>query len=145
MKVDINILREHPLNREIYGTEDNEEQFQKLVNRIKESGWIDPVIVNNEYTLLSGHRRYRAAKLLGYTVIDYEKVNVGLDRELEILLSSNVYREKTTVQKLKEAEYYHEIESRKARERQLSGTTLSPTWKRLKSNRRYHCHMGNIP
>ena len=123
MKVNIDLLKQHPLNQDIYG-QDDEEQFTILLNRIKESGWIDPIIINKEGTILSGHRRYRAAKLLGYTSIDYEKVNVEPEKELEILLSSNVYREKTTVQKLKEAEYYHEIESRKARERQLSGVTL---------------------
>ena len=120
------LLKEHPLNQQIYGTDDDE-QFKELVNKIRESGWISPVICNTEYTLLSGHRRYRAAKLLGYTEIEYEKVNVEPEKELEILLNSNVYREKTTVQKLKEAEYYYQIESRKARERQLAGVTLSQT------------------
>jgi hypothetical protein len=126
MKIDINLLKEHPLNFEIYGA-DEEEQFKILVNRIKESGWIHPIWVNKEGTILSGHRRYRAAKLLGYTEIEYEKVNVEPEKELEILLNSNVYREKTTIQKLKEAEYYYQIESRKARERQLAGVTLSQT------------------
>ena len=129
MKININLLKEHPLNQTIYGQDDNEEQFQLLVNRIRESGWIDPVIVNNEneFTLLSGHRRYRAAKLLGFTSLDYQIVNVSPEEELEILLNSNVYREKTISQKTRESEYYYEIESRKARERQLSGTTLSPS------------------
>jgi len=126
MKVDINILKEHSLNKEIYG-EDDEDQFTILVNRIKESGWIDPVIINKEYTVLSGHRRLKAGKLLGYTAIDCQMVKIDPEQELEILLNSNLYREKTTVQKVKEAEFYYQIESRKARERQLSGTTLSPT------------------
>lgn len=126
MKIDINFLKEHPLNQTIYG-DDDEIQFQELVNRIRESGWIEPVIINKEGTILAGHRRYKAAKLLGHTSINYEFANVLPEEELVILLSSNVYREKTTVQKLKEAEYYFQIESRKARERQLSGTTLSPT------------------
>lgn len=124
LKVDINILKEHPLNQNIYG-QDDEKQFQELVHRIKESGFVAPLITNKEWMILSGHRRYRAAKLLGYTSIDCEKVSVPPEEELEILLNSNVYREKTTVQKLKEAEFYYQIESRKARERQLSGTTLS--------------------
>jgi len=126
MKVKMELLKEHPLNQQIYGTDDDE-QFKELVNKIRESGWISPVICNTEYTLLSGHRRYRAAKLLGYTEIEYEKVNVDPEKELEILLNSNVYREKTTVQKLKEAEYYYQIESRKASARQLAGVTLSQT------------------
>lgn len=124
MKVNINLLEENPLNQQIYGEDDTEDQFQVLVNKIKESGWIEPVIVNKDYKILSGHRRFRAAKLLGHTSIDCEKVSVPPELELEILLNANIYREKTTVQKLREAEYYHEIESRKALQRQLSGVTL---------------------
>ena len=124
MKIDINQLREHSLNKEIYG-EDDEDQFTILVNRIMESGWIEPIIVNKDYTVLSGHRRLKAGKLLGYTAIDCQMVKIDPEQELEILLNSNLYREKTTVQKVKEAEFYYQIESRKARERQLSGTTLS--------------------
>jgi ParB/RepB/Spo0J family partition protein len=126
MKININQLQEHPLNHEIYG-KDDEEKFQILVNRIRESGWINPVIINKEYTILAGHRRVRAAKLLGYDSIDYTVVNIDPENEIEILLNSNLYREKTTAQKVKEAEYYYQIESKKARERQLSGTTLSPS------------------
>lgn len=125
MKVKIELLKEHPLNQTIYGND--EEQFQELVERIKESGWINSIIINKEFTILAGHRRYKAAKLLGYDSIDCEMVRVNPDQELEILLNSNLYREKTNVQKLKEAEFYYQIESRKARERQLSGTTLSPS------------------
>jgi len=94
MKIDINFLKEHPLNQTIYG-DDDEAQFQELVNRIRESGWIEPVIINKEGTILAGHRRYKAAKLLGHSAINYEFANVPPEHELEILLSSNVYREKT--------------------------------------------------
>lgn len=123
MKVNIDLLTYHPLIIEIYG-QDDDEQFKELVNRIKESGFVEPIIINREYKILSGHRRHRAVKLLGFDSIECQMVNDPPEHELEILLSSNVYREKTTVQKLKEAEYYFQIESKKARERQLSGVTL---------------------
>lgn len=43
MKVSINILKEHPLNKEIYG-DDNEDQLNELVERIKSSNWIQPIM-----------------------------------------------------------------------------------------------------
>ncbi len=132
MKIDINQLKEHPLNKEIYG--EDEEQLNKLVDRIKVSGWIEPIIINKDYTILSGHQRYRAAKKLNYTSIDYQLVSVPPEQELEILLNANQYREKTTIQKLKEAEYYHEVESRKALLRQISGTTLEFSRTRGRTN-----------
>jgi hypothetical protein len=122
MKISINLLKEHPLNQEIYG--DDEKQLNELTERIKVSGWIKPILVSKDYLIISGHQRVRAAKVLGYTEIDYEFMVGGEDKQLELLLNENAFREKTTLQKTKEGEHYHEIESRKAYERQIAGVEL---------------------
>lgn len=121
MKVEINLLKEHPLNHSIYG-DDDPEQFNELVEKIRTSGWIHPIVYckRNNY-VLSGNRRLRAAKILGFTEIEAVPYNGDEDRELEILLVENAFREKTTIQKIREAEYYREIESQKALQRQLAG------------------------
>jgi len=124
MKIDINLLHENPLNIEIYG-EDDPAQFAELVEKIKVSGYIKPLIINRNYMIISGHRRYRAAKALGMTSIEVEMINKDENQELEILLAENAFREKSILQKVKEGEYYRKVEERKALERQLSGTTLS--------------------
>jgi hypothetical protein len=123
MKVNINILKEHPLNSEIYG-DDSEEQINELVERIKVSNWIKSIMITSDYLIISGHRRVRAAKKLGFTEIECEYVTGDADKQLEILLNENAYRIKTNSQKVNEGKYYYEIESRKAHERQIAGVSL---------------------
>jgi hypothetical protein len=122
MKININILKEHPLNQEIYG--DDEKQLNELVEKIMVSNWIKPILISKDYVIISGHQRVRAAKVLGYTEIDYEFMVGDEDKQLELLLNENAFREKTTLQKTKEGELYHELESRKALERQKAGIDL---------------------
>lgn len=124
MRIEIDLLHENPLNAEIYG-EDDSVQLAELVEKIKVSGYIKPLIINRNYMIISGHRRYRAAKVLGMTGIEVEMINKDENQELEILLAENAFREKTTFQKVREAGYYQIVEQKKAFERQLSGTTLS--------------------
>lgn len=117
MRIDINLLKENPINLEIYGNDDPE-QFNELVEKIRASGWIKPLLVKRfDYTIISGHRRYRAAKLLGKTEIEVEFIKVDADQGLELLLNENAFRTKSTLQKVKEAEFYRQIEAKKAIER----------------------------
>jgi len=122
MKISINLLKEHPLNQEIYGNDEN--QINELAERIKVSNWIKPILITKEYVIISGHQRVRAAKVLGYTEIDYEFIVGDEDKQLELLLNENAYRIKTNSQKVNEGKYYYEIESRKALERQKTGIDL---------------------
>lgn len=123
MKIDINLLHENPINYEIYGNDD-QEQFDDLLEKIKASGYIKPLIINRNYLIISGHRRFRAAKALGRTEIEVELYTKDEDQELELLLNENAYREKSVVQKVREAEYYRTVEEKKAKKRQLSGSNL---------------------
>lgn len=120
MKIEIITLHENPINAEIYGTDDPV-QLAELVERIRVSGYIKPLIINRKYLILSGHRRFNAAKMLGMKEIEVEMVDKDEDQELEILLVENAYREKSIVQKVREAEYYRVVEEKKAKGRMLLG------------------------
>lgn len=120
MRIETSTLQEHPLNRSIYGV-DTPEQFNELVEKIRTSNWIKPILINKQYRIISGHRRVRAAIQLGIPEVECEILTVDEDRQLELLLAENAFREKTNIQKVREAEYYHEIESKKAHQRQLAG------------------------
>ena len=115
MKVEISKLQPHPYNRIIYGYDENNE----LLERIKASGWIKPIVITPSNMILSGHRRVDCCKTLGYTEIECEIIEGDPVKYLEIMLSENQYRVKTTFQLLKEAEIYRDLEKQKAYKRQI--------------------------
>ena len=133
MKIEISLLKENPINKEIYG-DDDPEQFNQLVEKITKTGWIKPIVINKDNIIISGHRRRKAALFLGRTEIEVEKIVFDENRELEILLAENAYRNKSTLQKVREAELYHKIEEKKAEERQLFGATLSANLQQGRTN-----------
>ena len=116
MKIDITLLKEHPLNHEVYGNDDPE-QFNALVEKIRNSGYIKPILITTQFIIISGHRRVRAALLLGYTDIEFQYVPEDPQKQIELFLLENYYREKSMEQKTSEAKYYMEIEARKSEER----------------------------
>jgi ParB family transcriptional regulator, chromosome partitioning protein len=74
----------------------NQEALDDLANSIREKGFIQPVLVrfkDNEYELIAGERRFRAAKKLGYKEIPaIIKEATDLD-SLELSIIENVQRE----------------------------------------------------
>jgi len=53
MKIQISKLNSHPFNRKVYGFDDN---INELVDRIKESNWVKPILINTNNMIISGHR-----------------------------------------------------------------------------------------
>ena len=74
----------------------NQDALEDLTNSIKEKGFIQPVLVrlkDNEYELIAGERRLRAAKKLGYKEIPaIIKKASDLD-SLELSIIENIQRE----------------------------------------------------
>lgn len=119
--VDINDLHPHPRNVEIYGDED----VTALQQSIQESGWIKPLTINPEHVVISGHRRYQAAKALGYTELPVViEVFASPEAEMERLLRENENRGKTPEQQIREGMTWEPIEDKKAEARQKAGTNL---------------------
>jgi ParB family chromosome partitioning protein len=96
-QVEISKLKPHPKNFEVYG----QEEVSDLIKSLTDHGMKNPIIVNKEFTIISGHRRYKAALELGWEEVPYivREFNSSLD-ELETLVLDNAYRaEKTLEQK----------------------------------------------
>lgn len=120
-KVDISIISPHPKNAEIYGEDD----IKELAEKIKSSGYIKPLYVNQEHVIISGHRRYKACLSLGIKNIPViVKKFESKQEELEILLLENMYRDKTIEQKVNEAKEWRVIEKEKAKQRQGTRTDI---------------------
>lgn len=116
-EIDINLLRPHPRNVEIYGEED----VTELVNYIRDSKWIKPLVISQHNRIISGHRRWQAARILGYTRVPYVKQYFETEEdELKALLLENASRDKTPEQRVNEASAWKGLEEREANNRMLS-------------------------
>ena len=114
--VNLACLKPHPFNKSIYG---ETEDVSDLVDSIRNSQWLRPLVINPENIIISGHRRWKAAMLLGWDSVSVEvRKFSSLEAELEILLLENASRSKTTEQKVREALAWEQVEKTKARQRQ---------------------------
>ena len=105
--------------------------IDELAADIAENGLINPItvmpIANGEYQLLAGLRRLRAVQTLGWTEI-YVNSFMPKDAEaaLQIELSENAQRiQFTFTEKMEFGRLFEAIEAAKAKERMLSGKSIS--------------------
>ena len=101
MKVSINEVQTHPLNKTIY----NLSNIDDLVISISDVGLLTPIVVNQKFQLISGHRRIEAVRRLGWNEVDIEIIEtVSEDEEKSLLVHYNKQRVKTLKEVLNEAE-----------------------------------------
>lgn len=98
--VPMSALHPHPRNTEFFDDADPD-SFAKLKDSIAELGLLTPLRVSKDYTIISGHQRYRACQELGV-----EYISVIVDDELEDenektmqLIASNFGRAKNDPEK----------------------------------------------
>lgn len=101
IEVDISILKPHHRNEGIYGHED----VSDLVDLIKERGHIvNSLVINQDNIIISGHRRWMAAKELEYLTVPCEVIVFDSEEdELEALIHYNASREKTFEARVRES------------------------------------------
>ena len=111
-------LKRHPRNSAIYG---EDEGVTELISLIRDSGWVKPLVVTTNGTIISGHRRWKAVLALGWESVPVEEREFQDElAELEALLLENASRFKTIEQKVREALVWKELEVSKAKKRQLA-------------------------
>lgn len=109
-------LKPHTTSLEIYGENHLDERF---IDDIRKYGIRQPLIISQDNTIISGHRRWRVATLLGLTSIPVEIISAFADEidEKRAILANNLQREKDFSQKMREAEYWKVIEAHDAMQR----------------------------
>jgi ParB-like chromosome segregation protein Spo0J len=113
-------LHPHARNSKIYGDED----VEGLKQRILSSKWIKPLVVTQHNTIISGHRRWRAARELGLLSVPVERITFANEiEELMALLLENESRDKTVSQRVREADVWREIETANAEQRKVVAMT----------------------
>jgi len=64
-------------------------EFEKIKNSIIEFGYVDPVIVNRDLTVIGGHQRLSVLKELGHEQIDCVVIDIDKTREKALNLALN--------------------------------------------------------
>ena len=101
MKISLSQVQSHPLNETIYDLSN----IDDLVVSIGEVGLLTPVVVNQQYQLISGHRRVEAVRRLGWEEVDVEVIETASeDEEKSLLVHFNKQRVKTSREIINEAE-----------------------------------------
>ncbi|MBE6741107.1 MAG: ParB/RepB/Spo0J family partition protein [Ruminococcaceae bacterium] len=94
----ISINKIHPFEGHPYKVLDNEE-MNNLIQSVQEYGVMSPLIVRplenkiDEYEIISGHRRFRAAQKAGLTEVPAYIYAVNRDEAAIMLVDSNLHRE----------------------------------------------------
>jgi len=131
-ELDIDKLKPHPSNERIYG---RDEDVSDLIELIRENEDIEKLIVNPQNVIISGHRRWKAArelikegKLNLKTVTCEVRKYVSDEAELEALIKLNVgIREKTNEQKTREGIELEKKISERSKERKASSLKQNQT------------------
>jgi hypothetical protein len=101
IQVAINKLKPHHKTELIYGLNEDVSDLITLIEAREKI--IRSLIVKENYTIISGHRRWKAAKELGYSTVPCEIASYDSeDAGLADLILHNVDREKTLAQKTRE-------------------------------------------
>jgi len=123
-------LRPHPKNTEIYGdTDDVDDLDATFKESVAEKGVLEPLVITNGKEIISGHRRWLAARDAGLTSVPVRYSEFDNDlAEREALIEFNRQREKTPGQIVNEFEEMLAVEEERAKERQAeAGKKNLPT------------------
>ena len=89
-EININKLKPHPRNNEFFDDMTGE-KWNEFLESIKTRGVIEPVVITQDYTIVSGHQRVRACKELGIQKINCEIHNYNSEDEvLQDLIETNI-------------------------------------------------------
>src|SRR5579859_2156157 len=107
-QVPLSKLKPNPYQpRKVFRAED----LQELVHSIRERGILQPIVVRkkgDQWEIIAGERRYRAAQKLGMLTVPAIEVSASDVESLELALIENLQR--ADLSPLEEAEGYHRLQ-----------------------------------
>lgn len=123
--IDVSKLKPHPRNAEIYG----KESISDLMVQIEAYGGIaDPLKIKEDFTIISGHRRWQAACKLGMTEVPCQIVSyTSEEEELAALVMLNYHRAKTNEQRAREGMVLEQALKAEGMERKLKALKQNQT------------------
>ena len=149
--VNIGLLRPNPISFSIYGDIDQDENFLTLKGSIDLEGVLEPLVITEDYFIISGVRRFFAAKQLGLQEINVVFSPISQEQVDEyMVISHQQQRVKSAVQILREIEIITKkydlkqgknpknplvIQGKKERDELIGLTSLS-TYNRLRESKK---------
>ena len=104
-KVNIGLLRPNPISFSLYGDLNHDENFLSLKTSIQLEGVLEPLVVTKNYYIISGVRRFYAAKQLGLKEIPVVFSPISQEQVDEyVVVSHQQQRVKSSVQIFREIE-----------------------------------------
>ena len=67
-------------------------EYQHIKKSIEEFGYVDPIIINSDYTVIGGHQRLKVLKELGTAQIDVVIVDIPKNKEKALNVALNKIR-----------------------------------------------------
>lgn len=64
-------------------------EFEKIKNSITEFGYVEPIIVNTDLTIIGGHQRAKVLKELGYSEVDCVVIEIDKTKEKALNIALN--------------------------------------------------------
>jgi hypothetical protein len=119
---DVDELKPNDFNHKIYGDEKLPDDF---ILSIKEKGILEAIVIKSDGTIISGHRRWKAAKQLNIESVPVVIIEFSTElEEREAIINFNKQREKTISQKVAEADELKKIVSEKKNLNKISGVKI---------------------
>jgi ParB-like chromosome segregation protein Spo0J len=87
-KVKISDLKPAEYNPRI-DLQPNDKEYQQILVSIDEFGYVDPIIVNQDMTIIGGHQRVKVLRDLGYEEIEAVVVDLDKTREKALNIALN--------------------------------------------------------
>ena len=113
-------LKANPINDRIYGETVAD---AGLTESVRLHGVIESIVIKRDFTIVSGHRRWAAARGAGLESVPVRYVEFeNAEDEREAIIEYNRQREKTFTQRMNEADELRDIERERARQRQATST-----------------------
>ena len=67
----------------------SDEEYQKIKRSILEFGFVSPLVVNEDMTVIGGHQRLKVLQELGYTEVECIIVNLDKTKEKALNIALN--------------------------------------------------------
>lgn len=66
-----------------------DKEYEKIKNSINEFGYVDPIIVNKDLTIIGGHQRLKVLRDLGFTEVDCVVIEIDKTKEKALNIALN--------------------------------------------------------